>query len=76
MIINAAAYTAVDSAEVEAEAAMAVNAAGPENIARAAKTNGAQVLHVSTDYVFDGESAEPYQPDDRPVRDDEDIEVQ
>lgn len=67
VIINAAAYTAVDAAESAAEAAMAVNAAGPENIARAAKTNGAQVLHISTDYVFDGESAEPYEPDDRPA---------
>jgi len=67
VIINAAAYTAVDAAESAAEAAMAVNAAGPENIARAAKTNGAQVLHISTDYVFDGESPEPYEPDDRPA---------
>jgi dTDP-4-dehydrorhamnose reductase len=67
VIINAAAYTAVDAAESAAEAAMAVNAAGPENVARAAKTNGAQVLHISTDYVFDGESPEPYEPDDRPA---------
>jgi dTDP-4-dehydrorhamnose reductase len=45
---------------------MAVNAAGPQNIARAAKTVGAQVLHISTDYVFDGGANKPYLPDDRP----------
>ena len=66
VIINAAAYTAVDAAETSAEAAMAVNAAGPRNIARAAKTNGAQLVHISTDYVFDGEASVPYLPDDRP----------
>lgn len=66
VIINAAAYTAVDAAEGDAEAAMAVNAAGPQNIARAAKTIGAQVLHISTDYVFDGEANRPYLPEDLP----------
>jgi len=65
--VNAAAYTAVDAAESDAEAAMAVNAAGTQNIARAAKTNGAQVLHISTDYVFDGEATHPYLPDDKPA---------
>jgi len=67
VIVNAAAYTAVDAAESDAEAAMAVNAAGTQNIARAAKTNGAQVLHISTDYVFDGEATHPYLPDDKPA---------
>ena len=67
VIINAAAYTAVDAAETDAETAMAVNAAGPQNIARAARTSGAQLLHISTDYVFDGEATEPYAPEDRPA---------
>ncbi len=67
VIINAAAYTAVDAAEQDVESAMAVNAAGAQNIARTAKVNGSQILHISTDYVFDGESDEPYQPDDRPA---------
>src|SRR5215216_2847358 len=67
VIINAAAYTAVDAAEENAESAMAVNAAGAQNLARSAKINGAQILHISTDYVFDGESKEPYLPDDRPA---------
>lgn len=67
VIINAAAYTAVDAAEMDAESAMAVNAAGAQNIARTAKVNGAQILHISTDYVFDGESTRPYLPDDRPA---------
>ena len=67
VIINAAAYTAVDAAEHDAESAMAVNAAGAQNIARAAKINASQILHISTDYVFDGEGTEPYLPDDRPA---------
>lgn len=67
VIVNAAAYTAVDAAESDAESAMAVNAAGAQNIGRAAKTNGAQVLHISTDYVFDGEATRPYLPDDTPA---------
>jgi dTDP-4-dehydrorhamnose reductase len=65
VIINAAAYTAVDAAEQDVERAMAVNAAGAQNVARAAKVNASQILHISTDYVFDGEGTEPYQPDDR-----------
>lgn len=67
VIINAAAYTAVDAAEQDVESAMAVNAAGAQNIARAAKVNGSQILHISTDYVFDGQATEPYLPDDRPA---------
>lgn len=65
VIVNAAAYTAVDAAESAAEEAMAVNGAGPRNIALAARTNGSQLLHISTDYVFDGEASKPYLPDDR-----------
>lgn len=63
-VINAAAYTAVDRAESEVEKAEAVNAIGPGNIASAAADSGAHVVHVSTDFVFDGSNGAPYQPDD------------
>lgn len=64
LIINAAAFTAVDRAEAEATLAEAVNAAGPANLANAARSCGARLIHLSTDYVFDGESSRPYRPDD------------
>lgn len=54
LIINAAAYTAVDKAEADIEMAYAINAKAPELMARYAKENGATFLHYSTDYVFDG----------------------
>ncbi|OCJ06897.1 dTDP-4-dehydrorhamnose reductase [Rhizobium sp. AC27/96] len=60
IIVNPAAYTAVDRAEGDAEQAMAVNAAAPGIIARWAADNGALLVHYSTDYVFDGTKAEPY----------------
>ena len=60
VVINAAAYTAVDKAESEPELAMAVNATGPGAAARAAAEVGAAFVHYSTDYVFDGEAARPY----------------
>lgn len=60
-IVNCAAYTQVDKAEEEKELAHAVNATGPENLARAAKTYGIHLTHISTDYVFDGKSDIPYQ---------------
>jgi dTDP-4-dehydrorhamnose reductase len=60
-VINAAAYTNVDKAETERELAMAVNALGPRNLAIACEEIGAQLLHISTDYVFDGEKSEPYE---------------
>lgn len=60
VIINAAAYTAVDKAENEPEQAAKVNAHGPENLALAAKQVSARLVHVSTDYVFDGNSNVPY----------------
>lgn len=60
IIINAAAYTAVDKAESDAERAAAVNCHGPENLALAAKQVGARLVHVSTDYVFDGSGSVPY----------------
>ncbi len=63
VVINAAAYTAVDKAESELAAATAVNVEGPRNIALAAQDVGARVIHISTDYVFDGSSATPYKPD-------------
>ena len=63
VIINAAAYTAVDDAEAEAELAAAVNVEGPRNIAAAARDVGARLIHISTDFVFDGEATTPYQPD-------------
>ncbi len=63
-IINAAAYTAVDKAESERMAAWAVNARASALIAEAANALGAPLVHLSTDYVFDGSKKEPYTPDD------------
>ena len=64
VIINAAAYTAVDRAESEQEAAFAVNGQGAANLARAARAVGAYCLQISTDFVFDGEQSRPYLPTD------------
>ncbi len=61
-IINCAAYTAVDRAEDEPEQAAAVNTRGPENLAK----TGARLIHISTDYVFDGTAHRPYTPADIP----------
>lgn len=58
--INAAAYTAVDLAETDIEKAFLVNADGTENLAEACSEYGAQFIHVSTNYVFDGENQLPY----------------
>lgn len=60
VVVNCAAWTDVDGAESAFEAALAVNGAGAGNVARAACEVGAWVLHVSTDYVFDGRKREPY----------------
>lgn len=65
-IVNSAAFTAVDECETRQDEAMAVNATGPENLARAARTCGARLLHVSTDYVFNGEGIRPYCETDLP----------
>lgn len=60
IIINAAAYTAVDKAEDEKDAAQRLNHAAAAEISRAANQAGAHLIHISTDYVFDGEKTEPY----------------
>ena len=67
LVVNAAAYTAVDRAESEPATAMAVNRDGAGALAGAAAAVGAPVLHVSTDYVFDGDKGAPYAEDDRPA---------
>ncbi|HEX9183652.1 MAG TPA: dTDP-4-dehydrorhamnose reductase, partial [Burkholderiales bacterium] len=64
VIVNAAAYTAVDKAETDREAAFAVNATAPRVLAEEAKRIGALLVHYSTDYVFDGEKQAPYVEDD------------
>jgi dTDP-4-dehydrorhamnose reductase len=66
LIVNAGAYTAVDAAEREAERAEAVNSAGAAHVAEAARRVGARLIHLSTDYVFDGGQSRPYTPADRP----------
>lgn len=60
VIVNAAAYTAVDKAESEAVIARSINAQGPYNLAIAANKNNVRFYHISTDYVFDGEKTKPY----------------
>ncbi|MBY0442871.1 MAG: dTDP-4-dehydrorhamnose reductase [Mycobacteriaceae bacterium] len=68
VVVNCAAYTNVDRAESDESTAFAVNALGPQHLARACARVGAQLVHVSTDYVFSGDfgdaSPRPYQPDD------------
>jgi dTDP-4-dehydrorhamnose reductase len=69
VVINCAAYTDVDGAETDEAGAFAVNEAGPGHIARACARAGAQLIHVSTDYVFNGDfggaTPRPYEPSDR-----------
>ncbi len=60
VIVNAAAYTAVDKAETDEETAFAVNAQGAGNVAAAASAAGLPVIHISTDYVFPGDKSTPY----------------
>jgi dTDP-4-dehydrorhamnose reductase len=64
VVFNATAYNGVDAAESEPLAALAVNAAGAHHLARAARAAGAVIVHVSTDYVFDGARSEPYSESD------------
>ncbi len=63
VVINAAAYTCVDDAETQRDRAFAVNALGPKNIAQACATHHQRLIHLSTDYVFDGRASTPYATD-------------
>lgn len=63
LVINAAAYTAVDRAESEPELAQLGNVQGPAQLARACARHNARLIHISTDFVFAGDSATPYHPD-------------
>lgn len=63
-IVNCAAYTAVDRAESERDAAFRINRDGGRHLAQAAQRAGARLVHVSTDFVFDGRKSSPYLPDD------------
>jgi dTDP-4-dehydrorhamnose reductase len=64
VVLNCAAYTAVDAAETDAAAAFAGNETGPAVLAAACHAMGARLVHVSTDYVFDGAATRPYEPQD------------
>ena len=65
-IINAAAYTSVDKAEKEVEQAFAVNQLGPKYLAQSCSDLDIPLIHISTDYVFDGTKGTPYTPEDEP----------
>ena len=65
-IINCAAYTAVDKAEVEKDSALLINVLGPQNLAIISKKYNAKLIHISTDYVFDGKNNMPYKESDIP----------
>ncbi|GHC56235.1 dTDP-4-dehydrorhamnose reductase [Neogemmobacter tilapiae] len=67
VVINAAAYTAVDRAETEPELAHMINATAPGTMAQVATERGLPFIHLSTDYVFDGSGDQPWQPDDSPA---------
>lgn len=60
VVINAAAYTAVDAAETDVDAAWRINAMGPRHLSEATSGTGAHLVHLSTDYVFDGTKDSPY----------------
>lgn len=66
VVINSAAYTAVDKAESEAEQAFRMNRDGAKALAEAAARRNVPIIHISTDYVFDGSKSEPYREDDAP----------
>jgi dTDP-4-dehydrorhamnose reductase len=67
IVVNCAAWTAVDDAEAHEDDALLVNARGAENIAAACAAGGARLVHVSTDYVFGGDGQRPYAEDDHPA---------
>jgi dTDP-4-dehydrorhamnose reductase len=67
VVVNAAAFTGVDRAETERDAAFAVNAFGAGNLARACQARGVRLLHVSTDHVFGGTASRPYRENDAPA---------
>lgn len=66
VVVNCAAYTAVDACETDHEGAHAVNEHGVRNLARSCRSQGAHLIHVSTDYVFGGDLDRPYREDDSP----------
>src|SRR5882762_264273 len=66
LILNCAAYTDVDGCEIEGDRARRVNAEGAENAARAAAGVGCPIVHISTDFVFDGRKGVPYSEEDAP----------
>ena len=65
IVIHCAAYTNVDKAEEDIKTAELINVRGTENIAKACKKYDAEMVYISTDYVFDGKGTRPYQPDDK-----------
>lgn len=67
VVVNAAAYTAVDAAETDPAGAYAANAVGPAQLAAACATAGVPLIHVSTDYVFAGDGTRPYEVSDPPA---------
>ncbi len=75
-IVNCAAYTAVDKAESEADSARALNANGPENIARLSKKLGCPLIHISTDYVFDGKGNKDERGNIRPYTEEDTVNPQ
>lgn len=66
IVVSAAAYTAVDHAEADKDAAFGINQSGTGHVAHACNDYGIPLIHISTDYVFDGEKGAPYHEDDRP----------
>ena len=64
IIINAAAYTSVDQAEINKKIAKNINYDGPKNLSKISKVKNIKIIHISTDYVFDGESNTPYKESD------------
>lgn len=66
VVINTAAYNAVDQCEVERDLSWAVNAVGPQRLAELCATRGIKLVHFGTDYIFDGAQSAPYAEDDKP----------